>query len=421
MKRIHRTLCLLTFSAIASLALVASAAAQTVVIGTGNPDLDVPAVQAAVDQGGEVFLKGHFSFDSPPTVPTAPNGRLAMVLVSKAVAISGTQDGDHERATIEGGTTPFYVEAPGASVTIQGLRFIRPKAGAILVYSVSGLVMASCKIEGLEVLGGGAGIAIVTSPGMPTPMNPGHPENISGTLLIVNNDMDLTGATAAEASIGVQIFSAGVPGAEVQAHISGNKIRNVTEPAINIRRAVGRVYVERNVITTGSLASTGSPGPGAIRAVNLGSYVIAHNVIHSQWPDPAAKGIEVFSQFAEWPMESAVVVGNEVTMLPPEGTVFVPFSAGIDIRGFSRDNVVSNNTIRGRARAAVAVDVLRGGIPDNTAFDLNRFDDFEPSQADVFIDTGVTDTLILGQRGTVEDHGINTFILPFHPGPRSGE
>ncbi|MBV9082106.1 MAG: hypothetical protein JOZ62_05480 [Acidobacteriaceae bacterium] len=33
--------------------------------------------------------------------------------------------------------------------------------------------------------------------------------------------------------------------------------------------------------------------------------------------------------------------------------------------------------------------------------------------ADVFINAGVPDTLILGQRGTVQDQGINTVILPF--------
>jgi ABC-type branched-subunit amino acid transport system substrate-binding protein len=53
------------------LAWAASAAAQTVVVGTGDPDTDVKAVQAAVDQGGEVTLKGHFSFNRAPTVPTA--------------------------------------------------------------------------------------------------------------------------------------------------------------------------------------------------------------------------------------------------------------------------------------------------------------------------------------------------------------
>jgi hypothetical protein len=37
--------------------------------------------------------------------------------------------------------------------------------------------------------------------------------------------------------------------------------------------------------------------------------------------------------------------------------------------------------IRGRARAAVAVDVFNGRIPSNTAFVLNRFDDFDPQVA----------------------------------------
>ena len=113
MKRIRITLCLLIFTAIATVAMGGSAAAQTLVVGTGDPEVDVLAVQAAVDQGGEVILKGHFSFDRPPTVPTAlGGGGLATILVSKAVAISGERDDDRmrheqgEMTSIEGGTTP---------------------------------------------------------------------------------------------------------------------------------------------------------------------------------------------------------------------------------------------------------------------------------------------------------------------------
>ena len=393
------------------LAWAASAPAQTVVVGTGNPDLDVPAVQAAVDQGGEVTLKGHFSFNRPPTVPTATHfaGGLATVLVSKAVVISGTQDGDTqdgEMTSIEGGTTPFYVEAPGASVTIQGLRFIRPNGNAIFVYAVTGLVIASCKIEGIEPkpMGQTDGIDINTTPDLPSPTKPGKPENISGTLLIVNNDIDLAGG-----SVGVLIFSVGVPGAEVEAYVSGNTIRNTTEPAIVFRRIVGRAYVERNVITTGSVTDPAT-GPHAIRVVNSGSYVIAHNSIDCGWAQ--GQGIGVFSQFAEWPMERAIVVDNDVTMSPPEGTVFKDRSAGISIWGFAQGNVVLDNRIRGRARAALSVYVFRGGIPGNNAFVLNRFDDFEASLADVFVGPGVMNTRIIGP-GTVEDDGVGTVIVPF--------
>jgi len=406
----------------ALLTCAASVAAQTVVVGTGNPDVDVPAVQAAVDQGGEVILRGHFSFDRPPTVPTATAfvGGFATVLVSRAVVISGTQDGDRERATIEGGTTPFYVEAPGASVTIQGLRFIRPKGDAIFVYAVRGLVIAACKIAGVEPLPGigGDGIDIVTSKGVPTPTSPGKPDNISGTLLIVNNDIDVAGGTAQDLTVGVTIFSVGVPGAEVDVYVAGNKISNTTEPAINFRRIVGRAYIERNVITTGSLVGPATR-PQAIRVVNTGSYLIAQNSIDCGWADANAEAIGVFSQFAAWPMGGAVVVDNDVTMSAPEGTVFGDFSAAIGVFGFTEGNVVLNNRIRGRARAALSVPVfplppLVAAVPANNAFVLNRFDDFEASVADVFVGLGAINTRIVGA-GTVEDHGVGTIIVPLPP------
>ena len=345
-----------------------------------------------------------------------------MVLVSKAVAISGTQDGDEERASIEAGTIPFYVDAPGASVAIQGLRFIRAKTGAIFVHSVSGLVIASCKIE-LEREGGPTGIAIITGPNfvVPTPMNPGNPENISGTLWIVDNDLDLGGGTAEDLTVGVLIFSVGVPGAEVEAYISGNTIRNVTEPAIDIRRVVGRVYVERNVITTGPVRVPGGRND-AIRIANLGSYLIAHNWIDCGWTLPDAVGIGVFSQFAAWPMEGAVVVDNDVTMSAPAGTVFGDFSAAILVGGYAEGNVVRNNRIRGRARAGLSVSAIKNApsaVPTNNAFVHNHFDDFEALVADVFVGPTALNTLIVGE-GTVEDLGTGTIIVT-RPGEREDD
>jgi len=191
--------------------------------------------------------------------------------VSKGVAISGAQDEDGEITSIEGGTTPFYVEAPGARVTIRELRFIRPRGDAIFVYAVSGLVIASCKIEGLEpLLGGGEGIDIVTSPGIPMPTNPESQRISPETLVIADNHIDLTGGTALDNTLGVLVFSVGVPGAEVEVYVSRNKIKNTTEPAINFRRVDGRVYVERNMITTGSVSSQKRPRPEAIRVAKHG-------------------------------------------------------------------------------------------------------------------------------------------------------
>src|SRR5262249_41193492 len=241
MKRTHITLWPVMLPAIATLAFAAGAAAQTVVVGTGNADIDVPAVQAAVDQGGDVVLEGHFSFNRPPTVALPPvfpdNGypAAAMVLVSKAVTISGVAGSDDrgDMTSIEGGTIPFYVEAPGTPVSIQRLRFVRPTNSAVTVFAVSGLVIASCKIDGVEPWEGfGIGLDIDTSAG---PFLPGKPENVSGTVLIVNNDIDVAARPPAPRLVGLGLFYVGVTGAGVDANISGNRIRNFSERAIELR------------------------------------------------------------------------------------------------------------------------------------------------------------------------------------------
>jgi len=401
---------------------VAGAPPQNVVVGTGDPNLDVAAVQAAVDQGGQVVLRGHFSFDQPPTKSTPPQAfspRIASVLVSKEVVISGRRDERDQMTSIDGGTWPFAVEASGVHVTIQGLRFVRPKAGAIEVNAVSGLMISGCRIEGVEPLPNqdlkgarvGMGIGISTTSKPPTRAKPEQPENVSGILSIVNNDIDAAGGTASDMTVGILIFSVGKPpGQEVDLYVSGNRIGNVTERAVNIRQLGGRAYIERNVIVTGSVASSGSGvAPDAIHVFGTGSYLVAHNSIQSAWATGA--GIRVHGGFAEWPINGAIVMDNDVNMQAPEGAVFGAYSAGIEIRGFAQGNVVLNNRIRGRARAALAVVPRDTGIPQDNMFGWNDIEGFQPSLAGVFVDTGVTNTLVIGRKWNVQDGGAGTVIV----------
>jgi len=392
-----------------------TAAAQTVLVGTGDPTLDIPAVQTAVDGGGEVILLGHFSFDAAPTIaPDLPGFPMATVRVSTGVNITGVEGEDDEMTTIEGGQVPFQVEAHGSSVTIQRLRFVHPTAAAIDVTAVSGLVIASCKIEGVQPLNNlGMPISISTTFNLPNPNQPGQPERISGTVRIVGNDIDAVGATALDATLGITFFSVGVPGAEVDAYVSGNRVRNTTEPAINVRRLVGRAFIERNELTTADFAAP-PPRPEVIRVVNTGSFVIARNSIDCRWPQ--AFGIGVFSQFAAWPMVHAIVAGNDVRMSPPNGTIFGPNSAAISVRGFANGNLVFGNTLRGSAGNAISVTPFppppaATGVPSGNTLLLNRLDDFVASGADIFIGAGVQDTLVIGE-GSIEDHGVGTVVVP---------
>jgi hypothetical protein len=182
------------------------------------------------------------------------------------------------------------------------------------------------------------------------------------------------------------------------------------------------------VITTGSVVGSTGPTavrPSAIRVANLGSYLIAHNWIDCGWTHPGAEGIGVFSQIAEWRMEGAVVVDNDVTMSAPAGTVFSEdFSAAIAVFGFAEGNVVRNNRIRGRARAALSVPVFPlpprvPAVPANNAFVRNHFDDFEALVADVFVGPTALNTRIVGA-GTVEDLGTGTIIVT-RPGEREDD
>ena len=307
------------------------------------------------------MLKGHFSFDAPPTVAEPSSlllsGTAGMVLVSNAVAISGTLDDQGEMTTIEGGTNPFYVEAPGAHVTIQGLHFIHSKALAIRVVAAGGLVIASNRIEGVvpDTKFVGA-ILISTSPGdAPPNAGDGQPENISGTLWIANNDIDMQG-TAAATYLGIVVFAVGKsPDQEADLYVSGNNLRNSTERPINIYEVGGRAYIERNVITTTSGAGVNvAPSGDVIHIVGPGSFLIAHNTIDCAWTSGQQAGIRLQTRPGQ-PVSHAIVVDNDVNMSAPAGTVFGVTSAAIEIRGAGEGNMVLNNRIRGRANFALSV------------------------------------------------------------------
>jgi hypothetical protein len=51
------------------------------------------------------------------------------------------------------------------------------------------------------------------------------------------------------------------------------------------------------------------------------------------------------------------------------------------------------------------------GIPGDNQFVSNDLEGFQPSPASVFVDTGVTNTLLVGQNDKVQDGGIGTVIV----------
>ncbi len=395
-------------------------AAQAVTVtGTGDPKVDIPAVQAAVDQGGPVALEGRFSFDAPPTVVELPgilfNGAaLGTILISRAVVIQGTPGAQGAMTSIEGGVNPFYVAAPGAHVTIQGLHFLRAKVAVIRVVAANGLTITSNRVEGLLRVTRYASAIHVSTTTNDRPFNPAslrQSEHVSGTLRIANNVIDLQG-TADGNFLGISVFAVGKsPDSEADLFISGNKITNSTERPINIYSVGGRAYVERNVIITGSIGNYVKPSADVIHIVGPGSFVIARNTIDCAWATGSPAGIRLQSREPYQSVSHAIVMENDVNMAVPEGTEFGETSAAIEIRGPGEGNVVLNNRIRGRASFALSV-VAQNGSPRGVTFIGNDLDGFTPAGADLFVGEGAQNTVLVGKHRSVQDHGSGTVIAP---------
>src|SRR5262249_52460683 len=129
---------------------------------------------------------------------------------------TGDRDEHGDLPAIDGGFVPFFVDALGAHVTMQGLHFVRPQGAAIWIFAVSGLVIADCRIEAVEPSAEFGSyiftrdrfaIPIFVSPPGPHSLAQ-TPENLSGTMWISNNDIDVAG-TADDSSVGIAVFGAG--------------------------------------------------------------------------------------------------------------------------------------------------------------------------------------------------------------------
>jgi hypothetical protein len=263
------------------------------------------------------------------------------------------------------------------------------------VSAVRGLEISSSRIEDIVPLGaGGAAIVLDTRGQMPLPNSPGEPEKISGDIVIGHNTIDANGGTKGNGTSGLMIFSAGKsPTAEVRIDIVGNDIRNTTGSAINIRHINGRARLFNNTIrTSDGVAVDGDPD--VVRLVNGGSFQMTNNTIECRWPNAAA--ITIFSQFAEWPMASADVEDNDVLMMPAPDATLGAGSAGITVKGFAHGVVVKHNSIRGRARSALAIYAFSGGVPADNAFIDNRLEGFHAALVDIFVGSGVSTPRIIG-------------------------
>ena len=370
------------------------------VIGQDNATVDVPAVQQAVDAGGTVVLHGTFNFVNA-RLPGPGGSRV--ILVTRAVTIRG-QD-----ATIRGGGSAapggqqavVLIDAPGADVTIEGLRFVNPHNAAIRVAQSGDVRIATCEVDG------------VTPSEVPTNAGPQNaalaihlPGGPYGAVSILENRFQI-GGTASDSSGGIIMT-----GPTVRVLIADNRITGTTSHGMDLRTITGPARVERNVIETGTVGRSGLPGQfvDALRLIGSGEYVVEKNQFDCGFENAAVVRLGGTTK--------AVIRQNEVVASVPTGKVPGLQSAGVQVQGSANDNQILENRIKGRARAAISVifsnfalDKANGtGNPLGTTFQGNNLQQFAPTVATVEVGPGAQNTRIVGGSGTLIDNGIGTVV-----------
>ena len=247
------------------LALAATSTyAQQTVIGQDNPAVDVQAVQAAVSQGGEVFLKGTFDF-----------GEKGSVNINKDVKIVGEKDSQGVPTTkIKGGYQTLFSplpaqlppQAPGPKIAIQNIHFDGTLAFPIYIAYCSGATIAGNKITNVRPavtpkMNFSAGILVGTYWIQPPATKKYQPGAVTGIVTISGNDLDMANDTP-EKTLGEGIFVHWATGITLQ--ISGNTVKNCSRNSIEAMDnylgddGSGSVVIRDNKVTT---AIVGIPFP----------------------------------------------------------------------------------------------------------------------------------------------------------------
>jgi hypothetical protein len=385
------------------------AACQTVgepsalVAGTGDPHRDVAAVQAAVDAGGTVTLRGTFNF-----------GEQGRVILRRDVTIVGRD------ARIEGGFWTFHSPLPEAlplrarapRIAIRDIHFEGATWAPIHIAHASGLVVAGNRITrvrphafalpGLPDALVQQGIVFGTTWAQPDPKARKYlPGVFGGVVAIEDNVIDLT-APEPKRTLGHGIFGGWTTG--IDAIVAGNRISNASRNGIeaidNHRGAegTGRIRVERNIVAAPA-AGISWPTPRGPNGIVLGSFADpavgtdpARNVTHEvadndiELSGAASMGIGVLA-------DSAIIRGNRLSASGSESQL-------VQLAGSYGQ--ITGNVMRGVGRQAIGIVPFRALKAQGNRLDGNDVGGFRASAAQVVFAKGSAGNVCGRQPGLVK-------------------
>jgi hypothetical protein len=435
MNRIKITTLLIIISVLVTFTVSAKPTYDLIVLGTGDPAIDVPAVQYAVEQGGKILLRGTFDFGDLGTV----------TVLNDDVEIHGEKIKNIYNTKIVGGHVPFLVGSsatglfewygnPSAIVpvnnfTIQDIYFENPMI-AVAVTSCHGEV----RITGNKIVDG-------------RPYDLGYPFNfgiyvgsggalydptvLTADITVSGNFIDGKGRSWGDDpedtwAVYDPIFKRWYRGiasgiifsnSHMQAKFVDNEIVNTFGVAIYIDNDFAlseemEVRIGRNTLIPSPNEMYGDP----IDIYNSKVHITQNNIEVS---NPESWGL------ACAPCYDSIVEGNDISYhgwLGAISLVSLPFGSANywPVSG----NLVRNNKLSGEAPFAIAVTPnLFGAVAEaeNNAMLGNNISMFEPDPtvwgfgAHYFFDVGANYNLVIGNGGDVLDWGVGNVITGLTP------
>ena len=386
-------------------------AADSEVVGTGQPTLDVANVQAAVDKGGTVRLKGNFNF--------GPDGR---VKITKNVHIMGQADSMGEpETTITGGFWTLYSPLPfegappadkGPLITIRDLRFDGAKGTPLHFPYAGGLDVSGCTVT--DVIP--QPVKITWSGGDSLPFQAGIivgnrivytkdqlKRAITGTVRIADNRFQMENDRP-DATAGYGVLVDWTSGADItiKNNIINRTSRNGIEVLDNVlsSKGTGAITIQDNRITTEEegIAYPHKYGPNGIVAgwyfdtsggadfSRNNRIVVSGNRIEGRGEN--STGILLYAN-------DMVVTCNDLIM-----------GGGTEARGIVQTGsrgFFANNRVRGQGRYAVYCYPFESLVATANTFAWTDMSLFTASQSQVLLGGSVN--VVVGQVPSLLDRG----------------
>ncbi len=422
------------------------AEAQTVVVGANDPAVDLPAVQAAVNGGGRVILKGTFDF-----------GSAGRVIIKNDVDIGGEIDvHDTPVTTIGGGEwsfhTPYPTQMPppvaGPKVAVHDLHFVGARGTAIHLAYCGGAELRNNLIHQMRPRQTGAtseraaivvGPAILGNlPGKTLPNSSFADLLISGDIVIADNRIDVSvdpSATPTETTTTMRstgMFVSMYKGADVR--IERNFVTGNTRTGLAIldgdfdTAGRGSVLIAGNTISSDvHIGFTQGAGPRAPIGIVTGfnnqrpigteprramiPVLITDNAIE-------LNGVTSMGIINIW--NGAVLTRNRISVHSDIAAVTDRLSTSGGILATTSNQILMHNRIEGEACNAIRY----GGTTDgqerfgnlSKANHVSHFLPFEggfEKCATYWLEPGSHDNVVVGDSGSVIDDGVDNKVTGF--------